>query len=221
MNILPKFYRGRRNGNEISVDVVEDENYNKPLTHVCYHSPDGFEWGYPGSGPADLALAILVDFLEEDSTEAQVYAKTGKGEPSAAVHAHQKFKDKFIVNLPKTGNIGDKYSTVAWKLEASKIKEWYYSEIGALCKECKRGMIESDGCGLFGIPMKDGSTGDPIKYGKELRADWGRDGGRCHDCGARPGHYHHPGCDVEECPGCGGQLIGCECLETDEGLEEA
>lgn len=212
-----KFYQGRRNGNQIDVEVVGDENSVDedpyPLTHVCYHSPDGFEWGYPGSGPADLALAILVDFLEEDPTEAQVYAKTGKGDASAAVHCHLKFKDKFIAGLPKTN----------WRLTEKEIKKWYYSEIGALCKECKRGMIESDGCRLFGIPMKDGSTGDPIKHGKELRADWGRDGGRCHDCGAKVGQYHHPGCDVEECPGCGGQLIGCECLATDEeenGTEE-
>ena len=28
-----------------------------------YHSPDGFEWGYIGSGPADLALNILACFV--------------------------------------------------------------------------------------------------------------------------------------------------------------
>lgn len=28
-----------------------------------YHSPDGFEWGYGGSGPADLALNILGLFV--------------------------------------------------------------------------------------------------------------------------------------------------------------
>lgn len=27
------------------------------------HSPDGFNWGYSGSGPAQLALAILADAL--------------------------------------------------------------------------------------------------------------------------------------------------------------
>ena len=39
------------------------------------------------------------------------------------------------------------------------------------------------------------------------------EGERCHDCGivnAFP-NYHHPGCDMERCPVCGGQAIGCEC----------
>jgi hypothetical protein len=31
----------------------------RPLPHQPIHSPDGFGWGYPGSGPADLANAIL------------------------------------------------------------------------------------------------------------------------------------------------------------------
>ena len=30
-----------------------------PLRHVCRHSPTGFEFGYGGSGPADLALSML------------------------------------------------------------------------------------------------------------------------------------------------------------------
>jgi len=29
---------------------------------VYNHSPDGFAWGYPGSGPAQLALGILLAF---------------------------------------------------------------------------------------------------------------------------------------------------------------
>jgi hypothetical protein len=37
---------------------------------------------------------------------------------------------------------------------------------------------------------------------------------RCHDCGVLPGGYHHFGCDVEECPKCNGQLIGCNCSEA-------
>ena len=33
----------------------------------------------------------------------------------------------------------------------------------------------------------------------------------CHDCGAKEGEYHLPGCDMERCPFCGGQLISCDC----------
>ena len=29
------------------------------------HSPDGFNWGYAGSGPSQLALAILLHYLPD------------------------------------------------------------------------------------------------------------------------------------------------------------
>lgn len=34
-----------------------------PLHHWVKHSPDGFAWGYGGSGPADLARSLLADAL--------------------------------------------------------------------------------------------------------------------------------------------------------------
>lgn len=34
---------------------------------------------------------------------------------------------------------------------------------------------------------------------------------KCHDCGVAPGEFHESGCDVERCPFCGFQLIGCDC----------
>ena len=39
-------------------------------------------------------------------------------------------------------------------------------------------------------------------------------GALCHDCGAAVGEYHVPGCDAEECPGCHGQALGCDCLSS-------
>ena len=42
---------------------------------------------------------------------------------------------------------------------------------------------------------------------------------RCHDCNIGLGGYHHPGCDMEECPKCGGQLISCGCLDSEEEEE--
>jgi hypothetical protein len=46
------------------------------------HSPDGFNWGYAGSGPAQLALAIIL-------------ALTGKPD------GYQEFKFRVIAGIPQ------------------------------------------------------------------------------------------------------------------------
>lgn len=33
----------------------------------------------------------------------------------------------------------------------------------------------------------------------------------CPDCGVQTGELHTLGCDKEQCPECGMQLIGCDC----------
>jgi len=45
---------------------VSAEVFGKPLNtyyEYCDHSPDGFNTGYNGSGPSQLAFAILMDYL--------------------------------------------------------------------------------------------------------------------------------------------------------------
>jgi hypothetical protein len=37
------------------------------------HSPDGFSWGYPGSGPAQLALALLLHFTDDKEFALEYY----------------------------------------------------------------------------------------------------------------------------------------------------
>jgi Family of unknown function (DUF6166) len=61
----------------------------KMCLNVMKHSPTGFEWGYPGSGPAQLALAILVDAIGRT-----------KAEKERALRLHQRFKAAVVVKLP-------------------------------------------------------------------------------------------------------------------------
>ena len=67
-------YRGERGADGVSRVWIESqpgtgempERSELPLHFdVRAHSPTGFAWGYGGSGPAQLALALLVDALGE------------------------------------------------------------------------------------------------------------------------------------------------------------
>ena len=55
---------------------------------VWNHSPDGFNWGYGGSGPAQTALALLLDWTRD----AQL-----------ARELHQPFKWAIVARWPEGG----------------------------------------------------------------------------------------------------------------------
>jgi|SRR5882672_8684704 len=44
-----------------------------PRLDLARHSPTGFGWGYEGSGPAQLALAMLADALGDDERARKLY----------------------------------------------------------------------------------------------------------------------------------------------------
>jgi hypothetical protein len=90
----------------------------------------------------------------------------------------------------------------------------------ARCNFCEEDMLKVDTCKKIPVAMIGDPTvilGDPIPYGSETRYSgsqyWPPQAAdKCHDCGAVVGGFHHPGCDMEECPKCRGQLISCGCL---------
>ncbi len=66
-----KIYRGRRT--ETGCVVTVDGHDLPPRLDLFNHSPTGFEWGYHGSGPAQLALALLADATGDDKLALRLY----------------------------------------------------------------------------------------------------------------------------------------------------
>lgn len=66
-----KRYEGRRKGGDVEV-TVNGLPLN-PRFDLRSHSPIGFEWGYSGSGPAQLALALLADQIGSDNETLMLY----------------------------------------------------------------------------------------------------------------------------------------------------
>lgn len=83
---------------------------------ILNHSPDGFSWGYGGSGPSQLALALLLYYLP-----------AGKKNEGLAVETHTMLKDDIISHLPQ----GD------FDIDEEEILNWIRKNIHetALCAE--------------------------------------------------------------------------------------
>lgn len=90
---------------------------------LCNHSPTGFEWGYGGSGPAQLALAILAHHfsVEEHSGWAPEVAR-GKESPEAkALALHQEFKWSWVFFFGPT-----------WEMTSAQIEAWVQRKRGQI-----------------------------------------------------------------------------------------
>lgn len=87
-----KTYTAYRINGDPVVTVTDDYGQREllpgPSRRIWDHSPTGFEWGYGGSGPAQLALAILFD---------------ATGRRGLASCRYQTLKWEFIANAPKAG----------------------------------------------------------------------------------------------------------------------
>lgn len=74
------------------------------------------------------------------------------------------------------------------------------------CSWCDRSTHTVKACSANTKITLSGVTFKPIPFGEE-QAEIPNE--RCPMCNVRRGHAHHPGCRIEECPGCGGMAIVC------------
>ena len=81
-----KRYRGYRSDEDLAVVWIDHGNGSVgPLMHHRKHTPAGFEWGYLGSGPAELARCLIIDHL---GARAWCAACEGTG-ISGSAHRHR------------------------------------------------------------------------------------------------------------------------------------
>jgi len=109
----------------------------RPSLQLRKHSPDGFEWSYGGSGPAQLALAILLHAAhhfyglepgndwapcvceEIDPTDRPCIVCQGRDEfrkegISRALQRYQNFKWSIVAKAPRSGFRIDLSTVLKW-----------------------------------------------------------------------------------------------------------
>ena len=75
---MSKFYVGERTPDGCQVAVLDTDKPDHarlldPRYDLRNHSPDGFEFGFAGSGPSQLSLALLADALGDDERAQRTY----------------------------------------------------------------------------------------------------------------------------------------------------
>ena len=88
---------------------------------VKHHSHSGFEWGFPGSGPAELALNVMHIILKprghDDGT-----VIGGVLVSRDAWRLHQEAKFEFLVKMPTDGGM----------VPIELIQQWFASKLSGL-----------------------------------------------------------------------------------------
>lgn len=102
----------------IAVVIESPPGTYQPLPHLTRHSPAGFNCGYNGNGPRDLAFSLLTHAL---STATPGSTPPTRSRPRREITAplYQRFAEQVLTGLPR-----DK----AWSLSCEDILHWLSSD---------------------------------------------------------------------------------------------
>lgn len=143
---MNKTYHGKRIEEGCEVYVTDEAGRSYPLSlhqGIRNHSPTGFNWGYQGSGAAQLALAILADHFGPDLPPSECpfcasplngwkcshdlicgYDGLKEGDAWRSINGgtvhYQEFKRDVVARLQ-----GD-----TWTLTSAQIQEWIDKQTG-------------------------------------------------------------------------------------------
>lgn len=193
-------YVGRRAGKQEGAAVVlrADTAHRtaeplKPRLDLRNHSPTGFGWGYAGSGPSQLALALLAD----------------AGNDRLALELYQRFKGEVIARLERnTPWVLPQRDIVAWLADPEnyqfrlqpieveervevKLTEYRLSELPEHLRRTLRDAMRTtmlDAMAQSYGQLKDADSRPPFLLGPY----WG----------AHPIAYQLPESELFDCPGC-------------------
>ena len=102
--------RGRHGTVVNEVKCINDEMVQLQLRHYERHSPDGFEWGYGGSGPADLARSLLLAVFPNFEGTVE--------------HLYQRFKFDVVAGFRSE-----------WIIKEQTIKDWWIERVKEIKSE--------------------------------------------------------------------------------------
>lgn len=130
---MKTYYITRRNDGVVICEADEtgkrvrfdDGGLNRyRVPHCVMHSPTGFESGYGGSGPADLALSILADFLgvwpeQIKAVNERALTLSVQDRKHLPIRLHQLFKADYIAGSKRRLEPGESYS-----IKGDEIARW-------------------------------------------------------------------------------------------------
>jgi hypothetical protein len=129
---MTQYWGFRDADGQAHVVVRDDSGGEQPLSHFVRHSPSGFEWGYGGSGPADLARSILAHHLG--------------GDVAPPPRIYQFFKFAAVTALPKN----------EWTLTSDEVASRLDQALRSLDVKCARCGDQ----GLLWPEQRRGATSD-------------------------------------------------------------
>lgn len=189
-----------------------------------------------GMGKDPLNPLLNLAYCKKEGLLGRIIARDPKEDFAIWVSNEDSKRKFYSVNEKKSFAVkrGEKYLIVGdedhypviverWQRKAlygmeSIIPGLYHGKGNPVCSVCHQmpePTPENTPCPISHVVLR-GKKYEKLKWGDGDYEDLAKNIGSCGDCNTSVGSYHHVGCDLEECPRCKQQFIGCGCAISEE-----